>query len=295
MPHASEPATSPGFVRRLWWRSDQRARLAIACAGVLGVLAVTGAAGFSGAAPPGQRSGPAAAAAVHRGDSFEVTVRTVSDVDSFEGVEPDTGRAFGARVYGVNRAACWQSQSLAAAENLLRGKKVRLTVKSESEGDAESGRLLVDVQLPDGSDYARTIVAEGSTSADLAARGDLVPEEMAARQQRRGLWSTGCERYEVDPVVTTSSVPPTSSTTTPVPTTTTTNALPPPPPVRPTKKPAPEPPPTETTEPDDDAEWLSRFVGKRCVVEGATRTSPKGTEVVCARDARGQLRWQRAD
>lgn len=290
MPHASEPTTrtsDPGTVRRFWWRSDQRARLAIACAGVLGVLAVTGAAGFSGQERPVER-GPAAAA-VHRGDSFEVTVRTVIEVDSFEGVEPDTGRVFGARVNGVSPAACWQSQSLAAAETLLRGKKVRLTVKSE--GGAESDRLLVDVRLPDGSDYAKTIVADGSASADLAARGELAPDETAARQQRRGLWSTGCEGYDADLLVTTSSVP--ASTTTPAPTTTTTTPPPPPPP--PAEKPTPEPPPTETTEPDDDAEWLARFVGKRCFVEGATRTSPKGTEVVCTRGARGQLRWQRAD
>lgn len=291
MPPASEPAkrpSGPGTVRRLWWRSDQRARLAIACAGVLGVLVATGAAGFGGAAPPGERAG-GPVAAVHRGDSFEVTVRTVIEVDSFEGVELDTGRVFGARVNGVSPAACWQSQSLAAAEGLLRGKKVRLTVKDE--GEDATDRLLVDVRLPDGSDYAKTVVADGSASADLAARGELAQDEIAARVQRRGLWSTGCEGYDADLVVTTSSVP--ASTTTPAPATTTT--IPPPPPPPPTQKPKPEPPPTETTEPDDDAEWLGRFVGKRCFVEGATRTSPKGSEVVCTRGDRGQLRWQRAD
>ncbi|MGW6447352.1 thermonuclease family protein [Lentzea sp. NPDC055074] len=292
MPHASEPTTpapSPGIVRRFWWRSGQRARLAIACTGVLGVLAVTGAAGFSGQDRPGVLA-PAAAAAVHRGDSFEVTVRAVSDVDSFEGVEPDTGRAFGARVAGVSPAPCWQSQSLAVAENLLRGKKVRLTVKKE--GETATDRLVVDVRLPDGSDYAKTIVGDGTASADLAARGDLAADETAARQQRRGLWSTGCKGYQDDLLGTTSSVPLTSSTT-PVPTTTTTTPPPPPPP---TQKPTPKPPPPpETTEPDDDAEWLGRFVGKRCFLKGATKTSPKGSQVVCTRGARDQLRWQRAD
>jgi endonuclease YncB( thermonuclease family) len=289
--NASEPpthTTSPGIVRRFWWRSGQRTRLAIACAGVLGALAVTGAAGFSGDARPAERGGPGVA--VHRGDSFEVTVRAVSGVDLFEGVEPDTGRVFGARVAGVNAAPCWLSQSLAAAENMLRGKKVRLTAKSD--GDTGTDRLLVDVELPDGSDYAQTVVGEGTASADLAARGDLAPVESAARQQRRGLWAGGCTGYRDDVLATPSSTPQTSTTTTPVPTTTTT----PPPPVITTtiEKPAPQPPPTTTEEPGDE-EWLGRFVGRRCFLEGATKTSPKGTEIVCTRGPKGQLRWQRAD
>lgn len=290
MPNASEPethVTGPGIVRRLWWRSGQRARLAIACAGVLGVLAVTGAAGFGGdTAPPAGRAAPGPV--VHRGDSFEVTVRSVSEVDVFEAVEPESGRVFGARVAGVNAAPCWQSQSLAAAENLLRGKKVRLTVKKD--GDTGTDRLLVDVQLPGGSDYARTIVGEGLASADLAARGELAPAESAARRERRGLWAGGCTGYPDDALPTTSSLPPTT-TTTPVPTTTTT---PPPPPPATTAPPAPQPPPVTTEEPDDDAEWLNRFVGKRCFIEGARRTSPKGTEIECARGPKG-LRWRRVD
>ncbi|MCX2947099.1 hypothetical protein [Lentzea sp. NEAU-D7] len=292
MLNASEPSThttSPGPVRRFWWRSGQRTRLAIAAAGVLGALAVTGAAGFSGDALPGQRGGPGVA--VHRGDSFEVTVRAVSAVDLFEGVEPDTGRVFGARVAGVNAAPCWQSQSLAAAENLLRGKKVRLTAKSD--GETGTDRLLVDVELPDGTDYAWTVVGEGTASADLAARGELAPVESAARQQRRGLWAGGCTGYRDDALATPSSTPQTSSTTTPPPATTTTTT-PPPVPTRTTEEPAPKPPPTTTAEPGDE-EWLGRFVGRRCFLEGARKTSPKGTEIVCTRGPRGQLRWQRAD
>ncbi|SDJ53563.1 hypothetical protein SAMN04488074_102312 [Lentzea albidocapillata subsp. violacea] len=291
MLNASEPptpTTGPGIVRRFWWRSGQRARLAIACVGVLGALAVTGAAGFSGDALPGERGGPGVA--VHRGDSFEVTVRTVSGVDLFEGVEPGTGRVFGGRVAGVNAAPCWQSQSLAVAENLLRGKKVRLTVKSD--GDSGTDRLLVDVELPDGSDYAWTIVGEGTASADLAARGDLAPVESAARQQRRGLWAGGCTGYRDDALATPSSTPQTSTTTTPPPATTTTTAPPPVPTT--TDEPTPEPPPTTTRQPSDD-EWLNRFVGKRCFLEGASKTSPKGSEIVCTRGPKGQLRWQRAD
>ncbi|RDI34919.1 thermonuclease family protein [Lentzea flaviverrucosa] len=289
MPNASEPpTTSPGIVRRFWWRSGQRTRLAIACTGVLGALAVTGAAGFSGAAGPADRGGPGVA--VHRGDSFEVTVRAVSGVDLFEGVEPDTGRAFGARVAGVSAAPCWQSQSLAVAENLLRGKKVRLTVKKD--GDTGTDRLLVDVELPDGTDYARTVVDEGTASADVAARGELGPVESAARLQRRGLWAGGCTGYRDDALATPSSTPQTSSTTTPVPATTTTT--PPPVPTTTVEEPAPQPPPTTTEEPGDD-EWLARFEGKRCLLEGTRRTSPKGTEIVCTRGPRGQLRWQRAD
>ncbi|MET9224327.1 hypothetical protein [Lentzea sp. NPDC003310] len=292
MPHPSEPApqpTGPGIVRRLWWRADQRARFAVACLGVLSVLGVTGAVGFGGDERPVARDVPGVA--VHRGDSFEVTVSTVSDVDSFEGVELDSGRVFGARVAGISPAPCWKSQSLAAAENLLRGKKVRLTVKAD--GDSGTDRLPVDVRLPDGGDYARAIVSDGVASADLAARGELAPVEMDAKRQRRGLWAGGCTGYN-DYAVPTTTTTPEPTTTTPPPTTTTTTTPPPPPPPPPTTRP-PAPPPPTLEPPDEDAEWLARFVGKRCFIEGARRTSPNGTEIVCDRGARDQLRWRRAD
>lgn len=270
---------SPGIVRRFWWRTGQRARLALACLGVLAVLAVTGAAGFSGDASPLPSAASAPAATVPRGASFEVTVRTVTDVDRFEGVEADTGRQLTARVAGVSPADCWQSQSRAAAETLLRGKTVRLTVKTESD------ELVVDVQLPDGTDYARAAVGEGAAFAELTARGELAPVEAEARKARRGLWSTGCNGPADITLVAPSSVPTSSS----APLTTTA-----PPPVVTTTRQPPKPP-IVTIEPPSDEEWLARFVGKRCFPEGARRASPEGTEIVCVRGDRGQLRWQRED
>ena len=50
------------------------------------------------------------------------------------------------------------------------------------------------------------------------------------------------------------------------------------------------PPPT-----DDDDEWVDARQGRLCFIEGARRTSPGGTELVCTRNNKGVLRWQRAD
>lgn len=285
MSNTAEPTNSPGAVRRFWWRTSQRTRFTIACFGVLTALAVTGVAGFAGGASTEERR---PAAAVHRGDSFEVTVHTVSEVDSFQGVEPATGRFFDARVAGLSHTAdCWQSESRDTAQKLLRGRTVRLTVNA----DGDDG-LVVDVRLPDGTDYARKIVDEGVAVADVSSRRELATVELTARREHRGLWAAGCA-HEDDAPLTTASVTPTSSsssTTAPTTTTTTTTTT-----TETTEEPSEEPSePVTSTPPPSDDEWIDRIVGKRCFVEGATRTSPKGTDVVCARSGKG-LRWRRAD
>ncbi len=292
MPSTAEsttPTTRPGTVRRFWWRTSQGARLAIACLGVLTALVTTGAAGFTSDMP---REGGIAGLdeALRRGDSFEVTVHTVSDVDTFEGLEPATGLSFRAQVSGLRRLSdCWLAESRAAAQKLLRGKNARLVVKKD--GISGSDRIAVDVQLPDGSDYARTIVNDGVASADLSARGELAPVEIAARQERRGLWAAGCSLG--DPT-TASSAPPssTSSSSAPTSTTTTTSA----PTTESSARRSSSPSPTSSSAPpDDDDEWVRDIVGRRCLIEGAKRKSPKGNEVVCARNGKDQLRWRRAD
>lgn len=263
------------------------------CLGVLTVLATTGAAGFIGDADRRQPANSNTDMAVHRGDDFEVTVRSVSDVDSFVGMEPATGLSFRARVAGIRPVAdCRPSQSLITAENLLRGKNVWLTVKKDSlSGNDE---IAVDVRLPDGADYARTVVHDGVASADISARGELASVEAAARVERRGLWSVACAPEAV--TATSSSAPPTS-TSTPAPTTTTTTD--PPTTTKPSSRPLPPPPEeTSTSSPshdDDDDEWIAARLGKLCFVEGARRTSPGGTELVCTRNGKGLLRWRRAD
>lgn len=285
----------PGIVRRFWWRTSQQARFATACLGVLTALAVTGVAGFGGEALREERVGGSEAAA-HRGDSFEVTVHTVSEVDSFEGVEPATGLSFDARVAGLSPTAdCWAAESRSVAQNLLRGQNVRLLVRKD--GDYGNGRLVVDVRLPDGTDYAQRIVDEGVATADLSARGELAQVESAARRERRGLWAAGCA-YQDDAPLTTSSASPSSSSA-PAPTTTTTTAT-----TTTTttttetsqeeEEPTSSSRATSTSAPSTD-EWVDRMVGRRCYFEGARRTSPKGNEVVCGRNGKGQLRWRRAD
>jgi endonuclease YncB( thermonuclease family) len=258
------------------------------CLGVLTVLVTTGAAGFVGGdTGPRKREEAGRAPTVHRGDSFEVTVHTVSDVDLFEGVELATGLSFDARVAGLRRVAdCWLAESRTTAQNLLRGKTVRLTVKNDVDPGADL--IAVDVQLPNGVDYARTIVQDGVARADPAARDELAPVESAARQERRGLWAADCI---LDSSTATPSSTPSSSTPAPTTTTTTTTTAPEPSaPPRPTLSLTPLPPPSS-----DDDEWDGILLGKVCFKEGARRTNRDGEEMVCTRNGRNQLRWRRAD
>ncbi|NKE60410.1 hypothetical protein FXN61_27915 [Lentzea sp. PSKA42] len=289
MPSTAESGvhrTFPGIVRRFWWRTSQSARLAIMCLGVLTALVTTGAAGFVGGELPREQGSTGLDAALHRGDAFEVTVHTVSDVDSFEGMEPATGLFFHAQVAGMRPiAGCRLTESRATAQNLLRGKNVWLTVKKD--GVSGSDRIAVDVRLPDGADYAQTMVHDGAASADLSTRGELASVESAARQERRGVWAAGCAPGEV-----TASSEPSSSTPAPTTTTTTTTA----PATESSAPPSPAPPVTSTSSPEpDDDEWMNERLGKPCLIEGARRTSPSGGEMVCARNGKNQLRWRRVD
>ncbi|MFJ5986246.1 hypothetical protein [Lentzea sp. NPDC092896] len=285
MPSTAESAAhgaAAGIVRRFWWRTSQPARLAIGCFGVVTVLAATGAVAFSGDALSRERGNAGLEASGFRGDSIQVTVREVTEVDLFEGAEPITGRVVRARVAGLRPAAgCWVAESRATAQDLLRGKDVRLVVRRDDASD----RILVDVELPDGTDYARTVVSGGVVQADLAARGELAPDESGARLGRVGLWAAGCAPGAVTSASSTppSSSAPSSSTTTVVTTTTETSTPPPPPP----------PPPTTTSAPDE--QWDDSRLGKFCLIEGARRTTKDGYEIVCSRNGKNQLRWRRGD
>lgn len=299
MPSTAESAihkTSPGIVRRFWWRTNQRVRLTVVCLGVLSALATTGAAGFAGDALPRERGGAGPGAAVHRGDTIEVTVYTVTDVDSFEGMEPATGLFFRARVAGLRRmTGCWDTESRATAQDLLRGKNVRLIVRND--GSSADDGIAVDVRLPDGTDYAQTMVEEGAAAAEVSTRGELAPVESLARQETRGLWAFGCSLGEAtatassEPSSSSSSSSPGPTTTTAAATTTTDSSAQPPSSRPPATTTTTRPPPDD----EDDDVWLDVMLGKRCFNEGARRTSPNGNEVVCARNGNGQLRWRRAE
>ncbi|MFD4668918.1 thermonuclease family protein [Lentzea sp. NPDC058450] len=275
-----------GAVRRFWWRTGQPARLAIGCLGVVTALAVTGAVAFSGEDLSRNPGNGGLDASGFRGDSLQVTVRAVTEVDLFEGADPVTGRVVLARVAGVRPMPdCWAAESRAAAQELLRGKDVRLVVKREDTSGGD--RILVDVELPDGADYARTVVSGGVVQADLAARGELASDESGARLGRLGLWAAACAPgANTTPV----SLPPTS-TSAPSPTTTTATTTPE------TTTPEPPPPPQPTTtEPEPpDEEWDDSRLGKPCLFEGARRTTKDGYEIVCSRNGKNQLRWRRAD
>ncbi len=276
----------------MWWRTSQQARLSIACLGLLATLAplaTAGAAGFPGDGPTRERGSAALEAALNRGDAIEVTVYTVSGVDSFEGMEPATGLFFDARVAGLRRITdCWSAESRTTAENLLRGKNVWLAVRKD--GISGSDGIAVDVRLPNGADYALTVVHEGAAVADLSARGELAEVESAARQGRRGLWAEGCSLDEATATASSapqSSAPSTTTTTTGATTTTE-------PPHASSTTPSPSVSTTPTSSAPDD-EWAGGRVGKACLFEGSRTTSPNGTELVCARNDKGKLRWRRAE
>ena len=275
---------SPRAVRRFWWRAHQGWRLTIASLGVLTALTVTAVAGFSGAARSDEHGGAGRESAVRRGDSIEVTVRAVSEVDLFEGVELATGLYFRAHVAGLRTIdGCRVAESRAIAEEYLLGVKVRLVVRKD--GSSDSDRIVVDVRLPDGSDYARTMVDDGVAPADLTVREDLASVESGARQGHRGLWAADC----VSSVATSSAAAGTTATTT---TTTAAEDVVTSTPTATTEVPAPV---TSTTPPPPADEWVEARVGKPCLIEGMRMTSPSGNDVVCARNRKNQLRWRRAE
>lgn len=273
---AATPIISPGVVRRFWWRSGPGARLAVAGLGIVTTVATAGVVTFAGDAFPAGRGRSGLEQAVHGGDSVEVTVREVSEVDSFEAVEPATGLLFRARVAGVRQISdCRLAESRDAARDLLLGKEVRLLVRR----DSDAGQLVADVVLPDGRDYARTVVRDGVAQADPAAREELAPVESAARQDRRGLWAVACPAGETTTTsATSSSAASTTATTTTVPATT---------------ESSPPSPPASSSPPSDDS-WIDVLTGNRCAAEGDRRTTITGKEMVCVRTDKGELRWRRA-
>ncbi|MDX8052289.1 hypothetical protein SK571_23125 [Lentzea sp. BCCO 10_0798] len=250
---------------------------------VVTTVATTGAIAFNGVAVPGMRGSSDLEANLRRGDSVQVTVHEVSEVDSFEGAEPGTGLLVRARVAGVRRVGdCWQAESRAAARNLLLGKEVRLVIRRDDSSGSD--HVMVDVLLPNGDDYARTVVLDGAASADPSIREDLAPVESDARHERRGVWATTCDPAGTE--VTATGAPSTSAQTTTI-TATTVPAL--------TESP---PPPsssvTRSSTPPDDLR-VDVLRGRRCASEGERRTSIIGGEMVCARNEKDELRWRRAE
>lgn len=273
------PLTRPGIVRRLWWRSGQGPRLAVAGLSVITTVAATGAVTFDGDAFPTARGSSGLEQSARGGDSVEATVRDVSEVDSFEGVEPDTGLPFRARVAGVRRVTdCWLAESRAAARELLLGKEVRLLVRRD--GTSGGDQVVVDVVLPDGRDYARTVVRDGVAPADPDGREDLAPVESAAREDRRGRWAARCEVVET--TVSSTPSPPAPSTTTTAPVTTGSSPEPSP----------SSPSPTSSSQADGPPPVV--LAGTRCDREGDLGTTITGREMICARTAKDELRWRRA-
>lgn len=198
-------------------------------------------------------------------------------------MEPAAGLFFRARVAGLLRPGCLRAEARDVAQNLLRGQNVRLVVRKD--GGFEGDRMTVDVALPDGTDYARTIVHDGLAAADLAARDDLAVVDSAARQERRGLWAADCAAEEgMTTATTASSTSPSSSAATTTTAATTTE---------PVASASPSPSATSTSSPSREKSWLDVLLGRQCCEEGARRTSANGAEMVCERNGKDKLKWRR--
>lgn len=292
MPYLNDP----GPLRRLWWRSTSTTRLSVAALGVLLSMTATALA-MNDTAQPAQNQAGLSASSTPGPDDPGVTVRAVSAVDLFNGVDETTGDLIEVRVAGIRSTApCWVEGALAFARTTLDGKKVWL-LKGDNVARDPEGRLLAKVMLPTGQDYTEVVVATGAGSVDAGSDERLRAAEAEARQARRGVWASSC-------APTTSSAPegsgPTSAsasapsapgtpgtpgspgTTTGSATTTAPVVVPPPPPA--TTSPPPQPP-------DDVQRGVE--MGAACSPEGARGVTVKGQDVRCMRKGE-DLRWMKA-
>ncbi|MGW6441621.1 hypothetical protein [Lentzea sp. NPDC055074] len=79
-------------------------------------------------------------------------------------------------------AACWAAEARAFAEATLLNTPVRFTSVTPGE---------VNLELPDGTDYALLAVREGVLRAE-GASGPFVDAELEAALAKRGLWGAPC-------------------------------------------------------------------------------------------------------
>ncbi len=278
------PQSTPSAVRRWWWGTSQRTRLATACLGTAAGMAAC----FLVLAPfqtepylraIGLMDDPAPRPADTRTLSAGavITIVSVTSVDVFDGKDAENQRV-ALRVPGIRSAPpCWASQALDDAEELLRGKQVALA----DIGDADSGgRVAARVQLPDGRDYAQAVVSAGAAQA---VDDDLTAAQAAAREGHRGLWGAACPVGKpVDP----NAPPAPTATLTPTPTPAPTQTSPHPPPSTTAI-------PTPTTTPPDDVQQNVRR-GTACSPEGARGMTNRGVFLVCTMTSDGTTKWKKA-
>ena len=88
-------------------------------------------------------------------------------------------------------AACWAAAALDFAKKTLLNQPVRLSSITPGE---------VNLQLPDGTDYALLAVRQGVLRAQGAA-GPLAEAETAAARENLGLWGPPCNGLDNAPVV----------------------------------------------------------------------------------------------
>lgn len=280
-------AIEPGVLRRLWWRTTQRKRVAVTCLSMLLSLAGTSLVLAGG----GQAPKPAAVTAfpsitTPRPADPTVTVRTVSAVDTFEGVGTASGELIEVRVAGIRSISpCWQDESLGFARDALHDKTVRLVLSGTGSGP--DGRRIARVLLPDGDDFAQSALNAGAALVGTGnVSAELLRTEVDARANRRGLWARACAPTQAG---TSTSELPVSTTTT-----TTTSAAPAP---GTATVPTPAPPEqttttttttTTTSRPADVQQGVQ--AGRPCRPEGSLGVTDQGKDMTCRRTLTG-LRW----
>lgn len=297
-PHSELPgirvryANEPGLLRRFWWSGTQKRRLVVVSASALVSLAGTGLVVIGGGeASPTPTPAVAARLPVITTSKpvsstdlanpvdpavAVVTVRTVSAVDLFDGVDTTSGDPIRVRVADIRPAStCWQAESVDFARGALLGKEVRVVMSAR--GRASDGRLLASVWLSEGRDFALTALAAGAALAGAEVNSELLGAEAGARANQRGLWANGCS----------SSQAPTSSSTGEPTTTATTTA---PRSEETTKQPTSVPVDPTTTTPPPDVQQGAQ-VGQPCAPEGAIGTDRNGRELTCRPTLIRGLRW----
>ncbi|WP_345029430.1 thermonuclease family protein [Kutzneria kofuensis] len=295
--------SAPGVFRAWWWRSSQAQRLALTSVATVAGLALSGAALLWPRGMPAFLDGvssfadsPASSTTTTADiampvvtptpDDPVITVKAVSTAARFDGVDA-TGRPVAIRVSGiVSAAGCWSTESVRQASEALLDKRVWLVHATIAHPDPD-GRVPAQVLLPDGHDYALTMLRAGAVRVGTGPeQGKLTAAEADARQARRGLWGSSCTPASSEgstagqPVQTTSATGPTTTTSAVDPTVTahptTSTDLP------------------TTTHSGQQGGQSDVQVGQPCSPEGASGVTSQGQAVTCVQGMDGQTRWRKS-
>lgn len=148
------------------------------CVIVLVALFITACAAPPSDPPPAVPSSASRAAGERSAMAGALTVSAVVDGRT---VQFSNGARFRISLL-AEPAACWAEDARAFAEATLLNTPVRYTSVTPGE---------INLELPDGTDYALLAVREGVLRAQ-GASGPFVEAELSAALAKRGLWGAPC-------------------------------------------------------------------------------------------------------